>query len=192
MKVLAVNGSARKSGNTQMMIEEAAKALKGAGVDVESVYVRDYDVRPCNACEVCYTKPWKCPIKDDAVRLLRMMAEADGLIVASPVYGADVTAQMRALMDRSVMPYIEQDFKDKVGGAIIVGAGAHGGQEYALLQVMSFFAFHGMIPANPKGGLFGAMGTADKKGDIKKDKDGLKSARELGVRMAELLERMGR
>jgi multimeric flavodoxin WrbA len=106
------------------------------------------------------------------------------------VYSADVTAQMKALLDRSVIAYTEQDFKDKVGGAITVGAGAHGGQEFALLQIMSFFAFHGMIMANPKGGLFGAMGTAGDKGDIRKDKEGLGSASELGARMAELLKRL--
>ena len=192
MKVLAINGSARKSGNTQLMIEEAAKSLKSARVQVESVYVIDHNIKPCNACEVCYTKPWHCPIKDDAVKLLRRMAEADGLIIASPVYCTDVTAQLRALIDRSVIPYIEQDFKDKVGGAIIVGGGAHGGQELALIQVMEFFHYQGMIVASPKFGLGGAMGTADKGGDIRKDKEGLKSARELGVRMAELLKRFDR
>jgi multimeric flavodoxin WrbA len=102
---------------------------------------------------------------------------------------AGVTAQLRALMDRSVIPYIEQDFKDKVGGAIIVGAGSHGGQELALIQVMEFFHFQGMIIANPRSGIGGAMGTADKKGDIRKDKEGLESARELGVRIAELLRK---
>jgi len=189
MKALAINGSARKNGNTQLMIEETAKPLESAGVRVESVYVTDYDVKPCNACEECYTKPWRCPIKDDAVKLFRKMADADGLIIASPVYCTDVTAQLRALIDRSVIPYIEQDFKDKIGGAITVGGGSHGGQELALIQIMEFFHFQGMIVASPKFGLGGAMGTADKRGDIKKDKEGLKSARELGIRMAELLER---
>lgn len=192
MKVLAINGSPRRDSNTQVMIDEAAKALKKAGVEVESLCLRDYDVRPCNACEVCYSKPWKCPIKDDALEVLVKMREADGLILASPVYGADVTAQMKALLDRSVIPYNNQDFKDKVGGAISVGGGTHGGQELAILQLMSFFAFHGMIPASPKGGLFGAMGTADRRGEIRKDTEGLKSARELGARMAELLRRLGR
>lgn len=192
MKVLAINGSARKNGNTQIMIEETAKPLRKAGIEVESVYLRDYDVKPCNACEVCYTKTWRCPIKDDAVKLYRKMTKADGLIIASPVYSADVTAQMRALMDRGVIPYIDQDLKDKVGGAITVGAGAHGGQELSLLQIMSFFAFQGMIVASPSGGLFGAMGTANERGDVRKDKEGLRSARELGARMAELLKRLAR
>jgi multimeric flavodoxin WrbA len=192
MKVLAINGSARKGGNTQLMIEETAEPLKSAGMKVESVYVTDYDVEPCNACEVCYTKHWHCPIKDDAVKLFRKMVDADGLIIASPVYCTDVTAQLRALIDRSVIPYMEQDFKDKVGGAITVGGGSHGGQELALTQIMEFFHYQGMIVASPRFGLGGAMGTADKRGDIKKDKEGLKSARELGIRMVELLSMLDR
>ena len=187
MKVVAINGSARKNGNTQIMIDEAAKALGKSEIEVESISLRDYEVRPCNACETCYTKPWRCPIKDDVVGLLRRMEAADGLLMASPVYSADITAQMKAFFDRSVIAYIDQDFKNKVGGAITVGAGTHGGQELALIQVLSFFAFHGVIVASPKGGLFGAMGTANDRADIKKDKEGLKSARELGSRMAELL-----
>lgn len=173
------------------MIEATAKTLEKKGIAVERLNLRDYEVRPCNACEVCYSKPWKCPIKDDALEILKKMKEADGLIMASPVYGADVTAQLKALMDRSLITYTNQDLKNKVGGAISVGGGSHGGQEYAILQLMSFFAFQGMVVANPKGGLFGAMGTAYERGDALKDKEGLESARELGDRMAELLERIG-
>ena len=189
MKVLAINGSPRKNGNTQLMIEEAAKPLRRAKIVVESVSVRDYKVMPCNACEVCYEKPWNCPIKDDALKILRRMADADGHIIASPVYGAGVTAQLKALLDRSVIACMNQDFKDKVGGAIAVGADSHGGQELTILQITSSFAFHGMIVAIPRIGLFGAMGTANGRGDIKKDKNGLQSARDLGERMAELLKR---
>jgi multimeric flavodoxin WrbA len=189
MNVLAINGSPRKNGNTQIMIEEASKPIARAAIQVKSVSITDFEVKPCNACEACYKKSWDCPIEDDTLRLLRMMNEADGLIVASPVYGAGVTAQLKALLDRSVIAYIGQDFKNKVGGAIAVGGGIHGGQELAILQIVSEFAFHGMIVANPGMELFGAMGTADGRGDIRNDKNGLQSARALGERMAELLKR---
>jgi len=192
MKVLTINGSPRKDGNTQVMIEEVSKALRKAGIDVETVSLRDCEVRPCNACELCYKKAWHCPIKDDAVSLLKKMVDADGLLIGSPVYGADVTAQLKALLDRSVITYTNQYLKNKVGGAVVVGGGAHGGQEYAVQQLVSFFAFQGIIIANPSGGLLGAMGTANDRGDIRKDKEGLKSARELGERMAELMRIVGR
>jgi multimeric flavodoxin WrbA len=191
MKVLAVNGSPRKNGNTQVMIEEAAKPIRRAGMQVEVVSIRDYEIRPCNACEVCYTKPWHCPIKDDALELLRKMKNADGLIVGSPVYGAGVTAQLKALLDRSVIACMNQDFKNKVGGAIAVGATPHGGQEFVIFQIVSGFAFHGMIVAYPKVELLGAMGTADGRGKIKEDTYGLLCAKGLGERMVELMKVKG-
>jgi multimeric flavodoxin WrbA len=189
MKVLAINGSPRKNGNTQIMIEETARPITHAAIQFESVSIADYEVKPCSACEICYKESWSCPIEDDTLRLLEMMAEADGLIIASPVYGAGVTAQLKALLDRSVIAYIDQDFKNKVGGAIAVGGGLHGGQELAILQIVSEFAFHGMIVANPRMELLGAMGTADGMGEVKSDKSGLESARALGERMVELLKR---
>jgi multimeric flavodoxin WrbA len=192
MRVIAINGSPRRGGNTQVMIEECAKALRGEGVDVEVLHLRDFDVRPCTACDSCYTKHWKCPIKDDAITVLRKMVDADGVVLGSAVYGADVTAQMKALLDRGILPYTNQDLKNKVGGAIIVGGGSHGGQEMAMQQIISFFAFQGMIPAGPSGSLYGALATANDKGDVRKDKEGMKSARELGKRMAELMRLVGR
>jgi multimeric flavodoxin WrbA len=114
MKVLAINGSPSKNGNTQIVIEEAAKPLGRARIQVEFASLRDYKIGPCNACELCYSQPWHCPIKDDAVKLLRMMRDADGLIVGSPVYGAGVTAQLKALLDRAVIACMNQDFKNKV------------------------------------------------------------------------------
>lgn len=189
MRVLAINGSPRRNGNTQMMIEEASRPLRRARIDVESASIRDYEIKPCNACEICYKRLWRCPIKDDALKLLRMMKDADGLIVGSPVYGAGVTAQLKALLDRAVIACVNQDFKDKVGGAIAVGATPHGGQEFVVFQIVSAFAFQGMIVANPSVELLGAMGTANARGEIKKDKYGLQCAKNLGERMAELLRR---
>lgn len=189
MKVLAINGSPRKGGNTQAMIDAAGRALTEAGVAMESISVVDYEIRPCDACEACFKGSWQCPIEDDALEVLGKMREADGLIIASPVYGAGVTAQLKALLDRSVIAYVNQDLRNKVGGAIVVGGGVHGGQELTIQQIVAEFAFHGMIVANPRMELLGAMGTADGVGDMVKDQAGLQSAMELGKRMAELLAR---
>lgn len=189
VKVLAINGSPRKGGNTQAMIDESAAVLRKTGIDVESLSVRDLDVRPCTGCESCFDGAWRCPIKDDGVGLLKRMKRADGIILASPVYCGGVTAQLKAIMDRMVIAYQNKDLKNKVAGAICVGGGSHGGQELAVLQMVSTFAMQNMILAGPDGGMPGAMGTANDKGDARKDKDGLQAARDLGKRMAELLKR---
>lgn len=189
MKVVAVNGSPRKKGNIDAMIREAARVLKESGIQVEIVSLAGRDTRPCDACEKCYSKAWDCPIEDDVVAVLRKMAGADGLLIGSPVYFGGVTAQLKALFDRSIMAYQAFEFKDKVLGALSCGGAAHGGQELTVWQIVMFGLTHDMIVANSEGGLYGAMGTGNDAGDVEKDKDGLKTAEALAQRMASLLQR---
>jgi len=189
MKVLAVNGSPRKDGNTQILIDEALKEIKKKGIETESISIADYDIKPCNGCERCFTKSWDCPIKDDAKIVLKKMVAADGLLIGSPVYCGGVTAQLKALLDRSVMPYNSSEFKDKVGGAITVGGAKNGGQELTLLQLNTFFLMFDMVVASAEGGFYGGMATGGDKGDVKRDKEGLDKARGTGRRMAHLLSK---
>ena len=190
MKVLAINGSPRKKGNTQVMIEAAAHELKKAGIEVESISLADHKVRPCDACEKCYKKPWDCSIKDDAIAILKKMVSADGFLIGSPVYCGGVTAQLKALFDRSIMPYQGAQFKDKVGGALTVGGATHGGQELTLSQINTYFLMFDMIVASAEEGYYGGMATGNDRGDVKNDEEGLKKARGVGRRMAHLLQRM--
>lgn len=187
-EVVILNGSPRKKGNTQMMLDAAAKELEKAGVSVDKLSLADYDIRPCTGCERCYKKPWDCPVKDDAVKVLRDMAAADGMLLGSPVYFGGVTSQLKALFDRSIMPYQAMEFRDKVGGALSCGGGAHGGQELTVWQIVTFFTTHDMLVANCEGGLYGAMGVGNDAGEVGKDSEALKSARNLGKRIAQLLK----
>jgi len=187
MKVLAVNGSPRKGGNTQVLIDEAAKEIERAGIAVERLRVADYRIEPCTGCEICFKKPWHCPIKDDAVKVLRRLTAADGLLIGSPVYCGGVTAQLKALMDRSVIPYQSAEFKDKIGGALVVGGAKNGGQELTLLQINAYFLMFDMIVASAENGFYGGMATGNDIGDVKKDKEGMDKARGVGRRMAGLL-----
>lgn len=189
MKVLAINGSPRKNGNTQVIIDEAAKELTKAGVSVERLSIADYDIGPCTGCERCFKKSWSCPIKDDAIEVLRKMAAADGIIVGSPVYCGGMTAQLKALLDRSVMTYYISEFKDKVGGALVVGGAKNGGQELTLLQMNTYFLMFDMVVASAENGYYGGMATGNDKGDVRKDKEGIEKARGVGRRIAHLLNR---
>jgi multimeric flavodoxin WrbA len=130
MKVVAVNGSPRKNGNTHELLEAAAKELRSRGIEVESVSLAENEVEPCTGCERCYKEAWDCPIEDDGVEVLKRMASADGLLVASPVYFGGVTAQLKALIDRSVMAYTNTEFKDKVAGGLSVGGGSTEGRSW--------------------------------------------------------------
>jgi multimeric flavodoxin WrbA len=188
MKVLAINGSPRKKGNTQLMLDAAKEELEKGGIQVEDVSLADFDVRPCNGCEKCSKKLWECPIKDDALTLLKRMASSDGLLIGSPVYWGGVTAQLKALFDRSTIAYQAHAMNGKVGGAVCVGGGAHGGQELTVMQMATYFSMSEMIAAGSEGGLPGAMALGNAKGDVIEDAEGLKSARYVGKRMAELLK----
>jgi len=183
-----VNGSPRKKGNTQLMLDAAAKELRSQGIKVEVVSLAGLDVRPCDGCEQCYKKAWNCPIEDDAMAILKKMASADGMLMASPVYFGGVTAQLKALFDRSIMAYQAFDFRDKVGGALSVGGGVHGGQELTVGQIVVFFLTHDMIVANAEGGIYGGMCTGNDRGDVLSDSEGMKSVRSLAKRMAHLLK----
>ena len=188
VRVAAINGSPRKNGNTQLMLDAAVETMKSEGIDVEHISLADHDIKPCDGCEMCNKEPWACPIEDDAPKVLKKMVAADGILMGSPVYFGGVTAQMKALFDRSAMPYKEMELKDKVGGALSCGGGLHGGQELTIWQIVTFFTMHDMIVANSSGGLYGAMGVGNDRGDVRNDLEGLKSARNLGKRMVELLK----
>jgi multimeric flavodoxin WrbA len=187
-RVLAINGSPRKKGNTQLMLDAAVETIRSAGIEVEQISLAELDVRPCDGCERCNKKPWDCPIKDDATKVLRKMVDSDGVLMGSPVYCGGVTAQMKALMDRSIIVYTAMELKNKVGGALTCGGGQHGGQELTILQIATFFTMQDMIVANSSGGLYGAMGVGNDRGEVMSDQEGLKSARSLGKRMVELLK----
>ena len=189
MKVLAINGSPRKNGNTRILLDEAAKEIEKAGIEVETLSIADYNIRPCTGCERCFKKAWDCPIKDDATKVLRKMVAADGLLIGSPVYCGGATAQLKALFDRSVIPYKDSEFKDKVGGALTVGGARNGGQELTLMQINTYFLMFDMVVASAENGFYGGMATGNDRGDVKKDKEGLDKARGVGRRIAHLLSR---
>ena len=99
MKVTGISGSRRKKGNTAVLIEEALKPFREAGAETELVYLSDYQITPCSGCEGC-RKTYRCVIKDDMHKLYRIVAESDALILGSPTYFYNVTADMKAFLDR--------------------------------------------------------------------------------------------
>ena len=186
-KLLGVNGSPRNDGSIERMMEEAAKVLREDGVEVEIVRLGEVRVEPCTGCEVCSEDPWGCPIQDDAADVLKKMVAADGILIGSPVYFGGVTAQLKALFDRSLMPYQNAELKDKLGGALSCGGAVHGGQELTVNQIIAFYMTHDMLVVNAGEGAYGAMGVADEKGGVTDDEDGMASVRKLAARMARLL-----
>ena len=134
MKVVAFNGSARKDGNTAILVNVVFKELKKAGIKTELVQLSGKKIRGCIACMKCFENQDKrCALKGDVINdCIEKMLEADGIILASPTYFSDVSAEMKALIDRSgFVAKANQDmFRRKVGAAVI--AVRRGGAIHAL------------------------------------------------------------
>ena len=100
MKVIGINGSARKDGNTAILIHKVFEALNKAGIETELIQLADYEIQPCRGCFACKGQG-NCAFKNDGfVEIFHKLAEADGLILGSPVYSADVSAKMKAFLER--------------------------------------------------------------------------------------------
>jgi multimeric flavodoxin WrbA len=100
MKVVAIGGSPRLHGNTNYLIDQALSELASQGIDTEKIVLNEYKVGPCQAHEDCASFS-ECQQKDDGQWILEKFSQADGVILASPVYFGTISAQMKAFMDRS-------------------------------------------------------------------------------------------
>ena len=123
MKVIAFNGSARRNGNTAILIREIFSELEEEGITTEMVQLAGKTIRGCTACGKCFDNQDKrCAIDNDfANECIEKMVEADGIILASPTYFADVTAEIKALIDRA--GYVSRANPDllrrKIGAAVV-------------------------------------------------------------------------
>jgi multimeric flavodoxin WrbA len=113
-KVTILIGSPRKKGSTAILAAEAERGLKEQGIDTETVFLNDLKINGCQACYWCKKNDVaECAVKDDMQKVHQMMKESDGLIVASPIYFAGVTAQTKAWLDR-LFPYIGMNLSPKM------------------------------------------------------------------------------
>jgi len=145
MMVLGISGSPKRAGNTEFLLGEALAVAKERKLDTQKLLCSDLNVQFCNDCGDC-SKGKPCPIEDDMTKILAALQKADGIIVASPVYFGCVSAQLKAVFDRTI-PLRRQGLKlkDKVGCAISVGGARNGGQEKAIEAIHSWMHIHGMI-----------------------------------------------
>ena len=99
MKILAVNGSRRKNGNTSSLIQSIlAPAAKG-GAEAETIFLGDYNIGACTGCEGCASS-WDCVINDDFAQVIKKIDAAEGIVLASPTYWYSVTSDMKRFIDR--------------------------------------------------------------------------------------------
>ncbi len=189
MKVVAFNGSARKDGNTAILINHVLAELKKEGIETELVQFAGKKIPGCIACFKCATnKDQRCAVKDDIVNeCIEKMLDADGIILGSPTYFADISGEMKALIDRSgmVAKVNEDMFRRKVGAAVI--AVRRAGSIHAFDSINHFFFISQMVVP---GSSYWNMGIGLDKGEVEKDEEGLQTMRVLGQNMAWLLKKI--
>ncbi|MCE8429147.1 MAG: flavodoxin family protein [Candidatus Methanoperedens sp.] len=189
MKVIAFNGSARKQGNTSILINNVFNELEKEGIETELVELAGKKIQGCIACYKCFErKDRKCAIKNDIVNdCIEKMVVADGIILGSPTYFADITSEMKALIERSgfVAGANGSMFKRKVGAAVI--AVRRGGAIHGFDTINHFFLINQMIVP---GSSYWNMGMGREIGDVNKDDEGIRNMKNLGENMAWLLKKI--
>jgi multimeric flavodoxin WrbA len=187
VKVIAISGSPRPRGNTWHLLQEAIKVLEQQGIETEYVSLHEKDIRPCLACEKCAKEKNRCVQEDDFNALYEVMAQADGLIVGSPVYFGSATPNMMALLDRAgyVARMGDNVFSRKVGSPIVVARRA--GVNFTYAQLLYFFMIMGMVVP---GSTYWPIAFGREPGEVVKDEEGIKTVTTLAENIAWLLKKV--
>ena len=192
--ILGICGSPREQA-TDYVLKEALRLLQERGFETRFWTVHGKWIEFCAHCDYCL-KNKECVVQDDVQELYVLLTEAKGIILATPVYNGGVSAQVKAVMDRTraVVAADKNVFKGKIGMGIATGGDRNGGQEFALMQIHSFYIINGMIPVG--GGFFGAnlgatFWTKDTLEEVKSDEEGFRSLKKTIKRFADLMEKYG-
>ena len=189
MKVIAFNGSPRKDGNTSILIDCVFQELKKNGIETEFIQLGGQKLRGCTACRQCFqNQNQRCVIKDDVINdCIEKIIAADGIILGSPTYFADITTETKALIDRAgLVAKANNDlFKRKVGAAVI--AVRRAGSVHAFESINNFFLINQMIIP---GSCYWNLGMGREKGEVLQDEEGLRTMRILGENMTWLLKKI--
>ena len=187
VKIIGIIGSPRTGSNTEILIRKALESAENAGAETDLINLGLAEIEPCIACDICKSTG-ECAIYDDMRDITRKLEDAEGLILGSPVYFGNVTSQMKIFMDRSRPLRIDFKLRDKVAGAISVGAARNGGQETTISAMHEFLLIHDAIIVGDGAPLahYGGTGVGGVIGDTQHDEYGLETSINLGRRVAEL------
>jgi len=187
VKVLAINGSPRKDGNTAVLIRTILKELEKEGIETETIQIGGKNIHGCMACMKCFENcDKKCVIDDDIVNTcIKKMSKADGILFGSPVYFLDVTSEMKALIDRAGFVSFANGllFRNKIGNAAV--AVRRAGASRTADSMLHFFLGNEMIVAG-----LPVIGIGRDIGDVEKDEEGMGRAKNLGQTMAMILNHL--
>ncbi|MBI5102468.1 MAG: flavodoxin family protein [Nitrospirae bacterium] len=188
MKVVAFNGSPRREGNTYHSIKTVFEEISKEGIETELVQLGGSDIKGCRACYKCFeTKDNKCIQKDTLNHFVEKMISADGIIIGSPTYFANVSTEVKALIDRAGLVSRANGnlFSRKVGAAVVAARRAGAVNVYQNINL--FFGIGNMIIP---GSTYWNIGLGRNPGEVLADEEGMKTFRDLGRNMAWLIKKL--
>ncbi|HLI64018.1 MAG TPA: flavodoxin family protein [Terriglobales bacterium] len=189
LKVVAFNGSARKNGNTSILLRHVLRELEKEGIATELIQMSGATIHGCLACRKCSTrKDGRCSQADDMGNVyIEKMAQADGIVLGSPTYVADVSPEIKALMDRACLVSRANGgfLRHKIGAAVV--AVRRAGAIHAFDALNHFFLINEMIIP---GSSYWNIGIGWEPGEVEKDAEGIQTMKVLGQNMAWLLQRV--
>ena len=190
MRVVAFNGSARRGGNTAILLGHVLGELAKEGIETELVELGGAKIHGCLACRKCSTrKDRHCSQTDDMGNVcIDKMADADGILLGAPTYVADISPEIKALIDRACLVGKANGgmFRRKVGAAVV--AARRAGAIHAFDALNHFFLIGEMIIP---GSSYWNIGIGREPGEVEKDEEGILTMRTLGRNMAWLLHKLG-
>ena len=180
MKILGIACSPRKQGNTVALLEEVLRGSKQEGTETELYSVFDKTIKPCQGCRTCW-ETGECPLEDDMQDLGNRMVEADGIVFGTPIYFYTMTAQAKAIMDRTIaLNQPDRNLNNKVCG-VVTCAGSLG-----LADVLKDYSFYiigrQMLPA------FQVSTYAGSPEDLRKMEKCMKALNDMGRQMVALVK----
>lgn len=183
MKAVAINGSPRPGGNTEILLKKVLEPLEAAGWDTEVLRIGGKAVRGCMACMKCVEKRnGRCIIENDPINeYLEKMYAADAIILGSPTYFADVTSELKALIDRAGFVALANGgaFSGKIGAAVV--AVRRGGATHVFNTINHMFLTSSMIVP---GSLYWNLGVGTDKGEVNGDEEAMRNMSHLGQTIA--------
>jgi multimeric flavodoxin WrbA len=189
MKVIAFNGSARKEGNTALLLNTVLKELEAEGIGTEIYHLAGKPIQGCIACMKCFeNKNKRCAVEKDIINeCIGKMIEADGILLGSPTYFADVSAGMKALIERcGMVSRANGDLhRRKVGAAVVVARRA--GAFHVFNSLNAFFLIGQMIVP---GSSYWNLAHGRLPGEAANDEEGMKTMKQLGQNMAWLMKKL--
>jgi multimeric flavodoxin WrbA len=189
IKVVAFNGSARKGGNTAILLAYVLRELEAEGIETELIEMSGAKIHGCLACRKCSAnKDRRCAQTGDMGNVyIEKMEQADGILLGSPTYVADVSPEIKALMDRACLVSKVNGgiFHRKVGAAVV--AVRRAGAIHAFDTLNHFFLISEMIVP---GSSYWNIGVGLEKGDVEKDAEAIRTMKTLGENMAWLLKKI--